>query len=117
MPVIKVWCLPPNQDERKLKLLHERIVKAVVSIKVLGLKNENDMTCLFVPDLMQYGLGTEIVVEIFGLFEKPERTQSVLDQLAFLVGKAVSESYPSTKKVECFVYPFNRKAQGFWSLE
>jgi len=106
MPVIKIWCLPPNQTENKLNKLHNAIVSAVTSIKELGLKDEKDMTNLFVPDLMQYGLGSEIIVEITGLFESPERTPEVLNGLAGAVGRTVKLFYPEAK-VECFVYSFN----------
>lgn len=114
MPIIKIWCLPPKQTEQDLNNLHQAIVAAVVSVSELGLKDETEMTCLFVPDLMVYGLGDEIIVEITGLFEKPERTEEVLQQLAKNVGQAVKELYPETNKIECLVYSFNPK-QGFWT--
>lgn len=114
MPIIKIWCLPPNQSEDALNKLHNAIVNAVTSIKELGLKDEKDLTNLFVPDLMSYGLGTEIIVEITGLFIKPERTTQVRSRLAEAVGKVVQDLYPKTEKVECLVYPFN-PAEGFWA--
>lgn len=113
MPVIKVWCLPADQSEEKLNDLHQSIVSAVISIPELGLKDENDMTCLFVPDLMSYGLGEEIIVEISGLFEKPERTDEVRQRLAENVGSNVKKLYPDAK-VECFVSSFN-PINGFWT--
>lgn len=113
MPVIKVWCLP-DIDEPKLNALHKSIVRAVVSVEELGIKDENDMTCLFPPDMMKYGLGAEIVVEVTGLFAKPERTDEVRQQLAERLGQAVKELFPDTQLVECFVYPFS-PAQGFWT--
>ncbi|HPT08545.1 MAG TPA: hypothetical protein PLE28_02525 [bacterium] len=112
MPIIKVWCLPAGQTEECLNRLHKAIVKAVVSITELGLKNENEMTCLFVPDLMSYGLGDEIIVEISGLYDKPERTEEVRQDLAKSVGSSVKELYPQAK-VECFVSTF-KPEQGFW---
>jgi len=113
MPVIKVWCLPADQTEEDLNRLHKSMVKAVTSVSELGLKTENDMTCLFVPDLMTYGLGGEIIVEISGLFEKSERTEEVRQRLAENVGKSVKRLYPKAK-IECFVTTFNPK-QGFWA--
>jgi hypothetical protein len=112
MPVIKLWCLPAGQTEEQLNRLHKAIVKSVVSISELGLNGEEDMTCLFVPDLMSYGLGEEIIVEIGGLYGKPERTEKVKQSLAKSVGVSVKELYPSAK-VECFVSSFDPK-QGFW---
>jgi len=114
MPVIKTWCLP-QMEESDLNQLHNAIVSAVVSIEELGLKNESDITNLFVPDLMEYGLGTEIVVEVCGLFIKPERTQDVRNRLAEVVGKAVKNLFPNAKKVECLIYPFDPVVSGFWS--
>ncbi|MDP3837105.1 MAG: hypothetical protein Q8Q67_03310 [bacterium] len=85
----------------------------MVSITELGLKSENEMTCLFVPDLMSYGLGEEVIVEIGGLYDKPERTEEVRQNLAESVGKSVKDLYPKAR-VECFISTFNPK-QGFWA--
>jgi hypothetical protein len=114
MPIIKVWCLP-KQTEDELNHLHKSIVEAVVSITELGLKDKNQMTCLFVPDLMSYGLGQEIVIEIGGLYEKPERTDEVKRRLAESVGKNVKNIYQNAR-VECFVTSFDPK-RGFWKSD
>jgi hypothetical protein len=114
MPVIKVWCLPQVEEE-KLNELHRGIVAAVVGIEELGLKDETEMTCLFPSDMMKYGLGSEIIVEVTGLSEKPERTASVHERLAWHLGMAVQRLFPKAT-VECFIYPFN-PVQGFWRSE
>jgi hypothetical protein len=113
MPVVKVWCLPSGQSEEALNTLHQAIVKAVVSVKELGLKDETNMTNLFPPDQMQYGLGSEIVIEVSGLFVKPERTTTVRTLLARKLGMAVKNLYPEAK-VEVFVNTFNQNDGGFW---
>jgi len=113
MPVIKVWCLPSGQTKDDLNRLHKAIVAAVVSIRELGLQSENDMTCLFPPDLMKYGLGEEIIVEISGLFQKPERTQDVRQRLARNVGGVVKAFYHNAK-IECFVATID-PLDGFWA--
>ena len=113
MPVIKVWCLPVV-DEPRLNELHQNIVKAVVSVGELGVKDENDITCLFPTDMMKYGLGSEIIVEVAGLFVKPERTNEVRQRLAERLGHVVKELFPDAGLVECFVYPFS-PLQGFWT--
>ncbi len=113
MPVIKVYCLPPGQTEADLNRLHQGIVGAVTSVSELGLHSEDDMTCLFIPDLMKYGLGEEIIVEISGLFEKPERTQDVRRRLIKNVGEVVKELYPKAD-VECFLTTVN-PSQEFWT--
>ncbi len=114
MPVIKIWCLP-IQGEEKLNKLHKSIVNAVVSVKELKLKDENDMTVLFPSDLMKYGLGSVIIVEISGLFQKKERTQEVLQRLSLEVGTSVKNFYPNAK-VECSVQTLNPK-ESFWESE
>jgi len=112
MPVIKVWCLP-SMTEKQLRKLHRDIVEAVTLVKELGLKDETEMTCLFPSDMMSYGFGEEIIVEVTGLFEKPERTDEVRNLLAMFLGGAVRKRFPQAR-IECFIFPFNPK-QGFWS--
>jgi len=114
MPVVKVWCLPPKQTEDELNNLHKLIVAAVVSVPEIGLESKDDMTCLFIPDLMEYGLGEEIIVEISGLSRKFERTREVLQRLAKNTGEAVGKLYPKAKKVECFVTIMDPLG-GFWT--
>ena len=112
MPVIKVWCLPKS-TERKLNKVFGSIVKAVESVPELGLKGNKSMTVLFPPDMMKFGLGTEIIIEVTGLFKKPERTAEVRNRLAEHLGKTLKEHFPDAM-VECFVFPFNPK-KGFWT--
>lgn len=111
MPVIKVWCLPIKGEE-KLNKLHKAIVSAVVGVSELKLTDENDMTVLFPPDLMKYGLGSVIIIEITGLFQKKGRTREVLQKLCAEVGKSVKNLYPDAK-VECSVQTLNPQ-EGFW---
>jgi len=113
MPVIKVWCLP-DIGESRLNVLHQELVRAVTSVSELGVKTENDMTCLFPSDMMKYGLGTEIIIEVTGLYEKPERTEAVRQRLAEALVGAVWGQFPETDLIECFVNPFN-PSQGFCS--
>lgn len=115
MPVIKAWCLPSGQTEEDLNVLHQSIVKAVVSVAELGIKSQNDITCLFPPDLMKYGLGEEIIIEVGGLYQKPERTKKVRQRLARNIGEAVKELYPKAR-VECFITTFD-PSQGFWTSD
>jgi len=60
--VVKVWCLPRTEED-KLHALFTNIVDAVVDLKI-GIESEKDMVVLFPPDMMTYGLGTEVMVEI-----------------------------------------------------
>lgn len=113
MIVIKVWCLPSDQSESTLNRLHQAIVKAVVSVSELCLKDENDMVCLLPPDLMNYGLGEEIIVEIDGLPDIPQKNERVREQLAKCVGESVSALYPRAK-VQCSARSFD-PLQGVWT--
>ncbi len=112
MPMIKIWCLPKS-TERKLNQIFKDIVKTVEGIPELGLKGKHSMTVLFLPDMMKFGLGTEIIIEVTGLFEKPERTADVRNRLAEHLGWALKEHFPKAM-VECFVFPFD-SSQGFWT--
>ena len=88
---------------------------AVESVPELGLNGEKDVTCLFPPDMMKYGLGSEVIIEVTGLFDKPERTREVRQHLAERLGQAVSWHVQKAIKVECLIYPpFNPK-DGFWT--
>lgn len=71
------------------------------------------MTVLFPPDMMKFDLGTEIIIEVTGLFIKPERSEEVRNRLAEHLGKTLEEHFPKAM-VECFVFPFDPK-QGFWT--
>ena len=116
MPVIKVWCLPADQTEDDLRTLHQMIVEAVISVRELGLKDQNDMTVLFPTDMMRYGLGEEIIVEI-EMFEKPERLSEVKQRLAQNIGMAVKMRYPKAKVESGPVKTFRPEMDGFWSSE
>lgn len=118
MPVIKVWCLPEGLDEKDLQNLFWSIVKTVVGVEELGLKDEKDMTILFPPDRMRWGLGEDIIVEISKLFDKPERTAEIRDRLARKVARVVKEHFPSAY-VQCFVETFDPRSPkvGFWRIK
>ncbi len=111
MPVIKVWCLP-NIGESKLSVLQQELVRATQKVRELGIETEKDVTCLFPTDLMQHGPGHEIIIEVTGLFEKPERTREVRQRLAEELVAAVRGQLRDVGLIECFIHPFN-PAQGF----
>lgn len=112
MPVIKIWCLPEGLHELSLKTLHREVVAAAVSVEALGLRGEEDMTVLFPPDMMKYGLGTDIVIEAV-IARKPERTIEVKNELARKLGKVVQKMYPDAR-VGCFVSS-SHIDDGVWS--
>lgn len=64
MLVIKVWCLPVLSQDALQNLFKEIVAAVIATVPTPGVKNENDMLVLFPADLMAYGLGKEILVEI-----------------------------------------------------
>lgn len=115
MPQITVWCLPQNLGERKLRQLHKAIVAAAVSVKELELTGEGDMLTLFPPDMMRYGAGTEIMVQVSELWDRPGRTPQVRNRLATALGQAVKAMFPKAV-VAARVDPLFRPARdGFWT--
>lgn len=106
MPVIKVWVADVSDNLRDV--FAKRIRKAISQIPELNLW-ENDITVIFPSETFRRDLG-EIIIEIIGLFNTPERTPEVRNLLAKKVGEAVE--IPLTK-VECFILPFDQ-SQGFY---
>lgn len=112
MPVIKLWCLPRLTD-RELRQLYQDVVRAVLSVPELNLKSRDDMTVVFPPDMVKFGLGKEVIVEVTGLFARRSRTNEVRGRLANHLGRAVQEHVPGAK-IRVFVSTF-RPDQGFWT--
>lgn len=111
MPVIKVWCLPDDLSEEQLKDLYQKIVARTRAVEQLKL-GEKDITVLFPADRMKFGLGEEIIVEIGNLFNKPERTDEVLNRLCREVGELLKAEFPNAF-VECAVKTIS-PLNGYW---
>ncbi len=90
MLTVKTWCLPSHLTEEQLNKLHNAIVYAVTSFPETGVSSERDMLNLFPPDMMRYGLGTEILIEITNC----NCNDSTCMHLAESVGKAVKALFP-----------------------
>jgi hypothetical protein len=114
MPVIKFWCLPSGQSQKKLEKFYQAILEAVVSIKGLGLTKKG-ITVLFPTDHMIYGLGDEIIIEIGWLFVKEERTATVKRKLSLAVAMSAKMLYPKAK-VECKVETIDPEKDAFCVL-
>ena len=112
MLMIQVWCLP-KMPEEQLRRLHGSIVAAVASVKEFDLKDETEMVCLFPSDMMAYGLGDEIVVEVTDCFEKPKCGFIGRQQLAKALGDAVHAMFPKAF-VTGLIHPF-QIGQAIWS--
>ena len=91
-PVIKVWCLP-EMTEAQIQKLHKEIVKCVEDLELLSLKGEESMIVLFPRDMMSYGLGSEIYIEVNG-FPPPGFEDSVGWDIALALGVFFKSYYP-----------------------
>ncbi len=66
---IKVWCLP-QMEPAACTDLFKKIVATVAGIKGMaqaGYTDEKTVLVLFPADMMSYGLGSEILIEVRGL--------------------------------------------------
>ncbi|MFH1253119.1 MAG: hypothetical protein V1664_02180 [Candidatus Uhrbacteria bacterium] len=121
MPVVKVYGLPSklaNDNEGKFVLtaLIVKIREAVAGVKELGI-DDDQVSVFCIPSFGGVELGEEIIVEITGLFKKPERTHGVLQRVAEAVAGVVrdriSPILPRFRMVEVFLFPFDTEANGF----
>ena len=64
----------------------------------------------FQPD---NNVGRQVIVEISGLYERPERTEVVRVELARVVGEFIHKQYLRATVIEVFVQSFN-PTSGFW---
>lgn len=74
---VQVSCLSRDTPEALLRELHRHIVKAARHTTLLGVQSESDIMNLFPADLMQYGAGEEIDVEIRS--RQPADTGALVD--------------------------------------
>lgn len=89
MPIINIQGMPrdPNNETNLVKCM-EAVQKAVASVPELGLTSDQ-VTVFFQADLLNQGLGDEIIVEVQGLYKKDERTPEVLEALRNEIRDAV----------------------------
>ena len=112
MPIIFVYGIPSAAGQEYLLTLCTRLRERAASIPELCL-HEEQVSVFFPTDLLQTGLGEEVIIFVRGLFEKPERTQEVCDRLAqALIDCAGScifglPDLGNPNLIECFVESFN----------
>jgi len=109
IPTVKVWCLPGDLDQKELQSLFQAIVKTLIDFPT-GIAGEGDVLVLFPKDMMEYGLGTEIKIEITDL---PESAGKILSWLATATGQLLQCRFLEAN-VYCTADCFNPKA-GAWS--
>lgn len=106
MPVLKIHGVPPGfKNTKKLGRFANGLVESVVSIEELGLK-KGDVSVFFLTDLLEAGIGEELVCFADGLIRKDERTKEVRDRLAEAVKDCMVEF--STKHMKrCKMWEVN----------
>ena len=114
MPVITIKGGPSKIPNNKLVLIREDLAHVVTSFRRLNLKRKD--ISFFFPLDRQIDLDNELIIEVSGLFTKPERTQEVKDGLAKNLALCLKGFFPKAK-VECFVRSFDPQEEGFCVLE
>jgi hypothetical protein len=111
-PVITLSCLPGDLTEERLREIHRALVEAMEDSKIFGIHGEESIICLFAPDMMRYGLGTEVVVE-GKWFPEDGTLEKDWSELAYRVGKAVQSLFQHSF-VQCILRGFGAE-RGFWT--
>ncbi len=110
MPILTVQGIPANIGIEELKKLWSALRSVVASIPELKLTSEQ-VTVFFPPDLLQEGLGEEIIITVTGLFLRPERTEEIRNILAKKIALIAKLYFPDAM-IECLIIPFD-PSQGF----
>ncbi len=110
MLTVKVYNLPQTGEDELMEL-HKAIVGSVRSIPQLGIEDQGQMMTLFPKDMMYFGSGNTILVEITELASKKFFTYS--DTLAKNVGEAVSRHF-TTAQVVCRAQNIVCTEGGYW---
>lgn len=114
MPILIVYGMPKSTIG--LKNLIKCLQESVSSVTELYLE-ENQITVLFPPDLVDEGLGEELICIVEGLIKKRNRTPEVLKQLAEKIRETLKifsiPNIPNCTLVEVFVKKFDPEKDGF----
>ena len=110
--IVKIWCLPvlrdPLYQEKQLLELHNMIVATTMGIPEFGVQSEKDMLNLFPADMMKYGLGKEILIEVtpFGsLIPHREQWNDARNKLIRGLAERVGLMIHSAEEVLCLIHP------------
>lgn len=124
MPVITILGLPDTlaDSEALKKLIRTDLPEAVAGIPVLGLLPKH--VSAFAPrDLLQEGLGTEIIAHIDDLLERPGRTVGVKNAVAGIVKRVLQnfarEHLPQCALIEVSTQSLDTQQEGLavWRRE
>ena len=114
MPILNVQGVPGDIAESKLKDFWKSLRAIVANVTELGLIKDQ-VKVFFPPDLLQEGLGEEIIIEIKGLFDKPkERTNEVRNRLCEKVGCVATAFFPEAL-IEVLIEPPYNPDWGYWT--
>ncbi len=105
MPVLIVYGVPEHMAFSEISKLKKSLKFSVSSVPELHITH-SEVSVFFQKDLDQPVTGKEIVIFIDGLYDRTERTPSVKNRLASVVGKEMAEYFPKAF-IEVFVRSFN----------
>ncbi|MES2224669.1 MAG: hypothetical protein V4478_01640 [Patescibacteria group bacterium] len=79
-----------------------------MGIEQFGVKNPNEVMIVFPSDIMQYGLGEYIIIEVSGLTARRENEDKwIYNALAKKLAQKVQEHFPAAIQVKCMASMFN----------
>lgn len=85
MPVVKIFGMPRQfRDTTELNRLLTRIQSAVASVRELEIGGDH-VSVFALEDLSSQELGVELIAEVCGLYDLPERTEEVLEKLRYTI--------------------------------
>lgn len=126
MPIVKIFglsagirALPPKKANLFVLELSEVISREIAGVSELGITA--DQVSVFIVADHNITVG-DVIIEVSGLYEKPERTHEVVDKLALILRCMVSDflleesvRFLGIKTLEVFVYQFDPAVSGFAS--
>lgn len=112
MIVVKVWGLP-MLGGNKLKEIFKEVVESLSSVWDTGVQNERDVLILFPTDMMVYGLGMEVLVEIDG-HSTNHLTVSQEELVTGGVGRVIKKHVPDAN-VAVVISTFNERNRAMWA--
>jgi len=112
MPVIIVYGVPDQYSHEKLKEFLKKLQNVVKDYPKLQL-SPDQVSVFFPRDILQKGLGEEIIIFVEGFFNYEFRTIDIRNAYVKSLGKIAKDYFPGAL-VESFIKPFNDTSDGFW---
>lgn len=113
MPVITVRGMPSAVADKLVPLM-EKLQVVVSKVLCTGTRS---VSVFFPQDLVQVGLGEELVCSIDGMFSAEHRTTTLRNDVAKTTMLTLSlfaeGNLPQCKRVEVFITRFNQDTDGF----